>query len=50
MPGRPPTTSWCRPKDAETTVVATQLLPIERRPEKEVGPRVGCFTMITGSA
>jgi hypothetical protein len=28
-------TSWCRPKDAETTVVVTQLLPMERRPEKE---------------
>jgi hypothetical protein len=33
-------TSWRRPKDAETTVVATELLPMERRPEKEVGPRV----------
>ena len=27
-------------KDAETTVVAAQLLPMERRPEKEVGPQV----------
>jgi hypothetical protein len=49
MPGRPPTTSWCRRQDAETTVVATPLLPMERRPEKEVGPRVWFFTMITGS-